>query len=142
MKYRSPTLSTNKGNKLRHKTAAGAGKILVSLLTKKKTALSLVIPQSRDRNQLILENSITIEFKHQGPTVGNLRMLHNWKQGGRCSHHISTVYYHWCTQNIKHGIRVNDKSQILNTPFYWGTFSKITFLSPSFLSYNLDYKVH
>lgn len=140
MNYCSPTLSTNKGNKLRHKTAAGAGKILVSLLTKKKTALSLVIPQSRDRNQL--ENSITIEFKHQGSTVGNLRMLHNWKQGGRCSRHISTVYYHWCTQNIKHGISVNDKNQILNTSFYWGTFSKITFLSPSFLSYNLDYKVH
>lgn len=77
MKYCSPTLSTNKGNKFRHKTAAGAGKILVSLLTKKKTALSLVIPQGRDRNQLTLENNITIGFKHQGSTVGNVKMLHN-----------------------------------------------------------------
>lgn len=41
------------------------------MLTKKKTALSLVIPQSRDRNQLILENDISIEFKDRGATVGN-----------------------------------------------------------------------
>lgn len=92
MKYCSPTLNTNKGNKLRHKTAAGAGKILVSLLTKKKPALSLVIPQSRDRNQLILQNNITPEFKDQGPTAGNEACFLTEKRG-RCSPHISTVYH-------------------------------------------------